>query len=233
MDMDGGNNGGRINVAIDGPAGAGKSTVARRVAAQLGYIYIDTGAMYRAVALAANRAGVLPSDGDRLAELVKTVDITLEPGPEGQIVRLGGENITTDIRSREVTLKVSEIASHEAVRLRLVEMQRKLAAAKGVVMDGRDIGTHVLPGAEVKVFLVASVQVRALRRYQELSESELVPLEQLEQEIADRDRSDESREFSPLVRAKDAEVLDSTELTIDQVVAHILDLCRTKTAEAK
>ncbi|SFS81852.1 cytidylate kinase [Paenibacillus sp. BC26] len=233
MDMDGGNNGGRINVAIDGPAGAGKSTVARRVAEQLGYIYIDTGAMYRAVALAANRAGVLPSDADRLAELVKTVDITLEPGTDGQIVRLGGENITTDIRSREVTLKVSEIASHEAVRLRLVEMQRKLAEAKGVVMDGRDIGTHVLPGAEVKVFLVASVQVRALRRYQELSEGELVPLEQLEQEIADRDRSDESREFSPLVRAKDAEVLDSTELTIDQVVAHILDLCRTKTAEAK
>ncbi|RAP76896.1 (d)CMP kinase [Paenibacillus montanisoli] len=231
--MDGGNSGGRINVAIDGPAGAGKSTVARRVAEQLGYIYIDTGAMYRAVALAANRAGISPGDADRLAELVKTIDIALEPGADGQTVWLGGENVTAAIRTREVTLKVSEIASHEAVRMRLVEMQRKLAASKGVVMDGRDIGTHVLPDAEVKVFLVASVKVRALRRYQELSESELVPIEQLEQEIAERDRSDESRDISPLIRAKDAEVLDSTDLTIDQVVEHILDVCRTKTAEAK
>ncbi|REE94254.1 cytidylate kinase [Paenibacillus taihuensis] len=233
MGMDGGNMSSRINVAIDGPAGAGKSTVARKVAQQLGYVYIDTGAMYRAVAFAANRAGIPASGAARLAELMKTIEIALEPGPDGQLVRLNGEDITTGIRSREVTLQVSEIASHEAVRVKLVEMQRQLAAMKGIVMDGRDIGTTVLPNAEVKVFLIASVQVRALRRFQELSGIEAVPIEQLEKEIAERDRSDESREISPLTRAQDAVVVDSTELSIDQVVAVILDLCRTKTVEAK
>ncbi|WP_090574447.1 (d)CMP kinase [Paenibacillus sp. OV219] len=231
--MDGGNMSSRINVAIDGPAGAGKSTVARKVAQQLGYVYIDTGAMYRAVAYAANRAGIPASDAARLSELMTTVEIALEPGPDGQLVRLNGEDITTAIRSREVTLQVSEIASHEAVRMKLVEMQRQLAAMKGIVMDGRDIGSHVLPNSEVKVFLIASVQVRALRRFQELSGSEVVPLEQLEKEIAERDRSDESRQISPLTCAKDAVVVDSTELSIDQVVTVILDLCRTKTVEAK
>ncbi|WP_219838809.1 (d)CMP kinase [Paenibacillus sp. R14(2021)] len=231
--MNGGSISGRINVAIDGPAGAGKSTVARKVAEQLGYIYIDTGAMYRAVAYAAIGAGVSPDDSDRLGQLVHNIDIKLAPGAEGQTVWLNGVNVTGAIRTREVTLIVSQIASHEAVRLKLVEMQRLLAESKGIVMDGRDIGTHVLPHAEVKVFLNASVQVRALRRFQELKESELVPLAQLEQEIADRDRSDERREISPLICAADAVVIDSTELTITQVVALILDLCRTKTVEAK
>ncbi|AZN43715.1 (d)CMP kinase [Paenibacillus albus] len=231
--MDGGNMSSRINVAIDGPAGAGKSTVARKVAQQLGYVYIDTGAMYRAVAYAANRAGIPASDAARLSELMTTVEISLEPGADGQLVRLNGEDITTAIRSREVTLQVSEIASHESVRIKLVEMQRGLAAMKGIVMDGRDIGSHVLPNAEVKVFLIASARVRALRRFQELSGSEIVPLEQLEKEIVERDRSDESRQISPLTCAKDAVVVDSTELSIDQVVTVILDLCRTKTVEAK
>ncbi|NBD22607.1 (d)CMP kinase [Paenibacillus glycinis] len=231
--MNGGSISGRINVAIDGPAGAGKSTVARKVAEQLGYIYIDTGAMYRAVAYAAIGAGITPDDSDRLGQLVQTLNITLEPGGAGQTVWLNGENITSAIRTREVTLIVSQIASHEAIRQRLVELQRGLAESKGIVMDGRDIGTHVLPDAEVKVFLMASVQVRALRRFRELSGNEAVPLQQLEREIAERDRSDERREISPLICAKDAEVIDSTELTIDQVVALILDLCRTKTVEAK
>lgn len=231
--MNGGSISGRINVAIDGPAGAGKSTVARKVAEQLGYIYIDTGAMYRAVAYAAIGAGITPDDSDRLGELVQTLQIALAPGTDGQTVWLNGANITAAIRTREVTLIVSQISSHEAVRLKLVDMQRNLADAKGIVMDGRDIGTHVLPDAEVKVFLVASVQIRALRRYRELSGDDIVPLEQLEREIAERDRSDEGREISPLICAKDAEVIDSTDLTIEQVVERILDLCRTKTVEAK
>lgn len=223
----------RMNVAIDGPAGAGKSTVARKVAEQLGYIYIDTGAMYRAVTLAANRSGVNPDEPDRLGTLISGLDIRLEPGVNGQTVLLNGEDVTDEIRTREVTLRVSQVASHEVVRAKLVDLQRKLASAKGIVMDGRDIGTHVLPDAELKVFLTASVKTRALRRFQELKGDQQVPLMQLEQEIAERDRSDEQRVHAPLVRAKDAVVVDSTEMTIDQVVEVIIDLSRTKTAEAK
>ncbi|BBH21019.1 cytidylate kinase [Paenibacillus baekrokdamisoli] len=223
----------RINVAIDGPAGAGKSTVARKVAEKLGYIYVDTGAMYRAVTLAANRLGIEPHESDRLKKLVESIHIRLKPVVDGQIVLLNEEDVTNAIRTREVTLRVSQVASHEAVRMKLVDMQRELASLKGIVMDGRDIGTQVLPQAELKIFLIASVQIRALRRYQELKENERIPLQQLEQEIADRDRSDEQREISPLSCAKDAIVLDSSELTIDQVVALILDLSRTKMAEAK
>lgn len=223
----------RMNVAIDGPAGAGKSTVARKVAEQLGYIYIDTGAMYRAVTLAANRSGVGPDEPDRLGTLISGLDIRLEPGVNGQTVLLNGENVTDEIRTRDVTLRVSQVASHEVVRAKLVDLQRKLASAKGIVMDGRDIGTHVLPDAELKVFLTASVKTRALRRFHELKGDQQVPLVQLEQEIAERDRSDEQRVHAPLVRAKDAVVVDSTEMTIDQVVEVIIDLSRTKTAEAK
>jgi cytidylate kinase len=231
--MNGGRNCDRINVAIDGPAGAGKSTVARKVAERLGYIYIDTGAMYRAVTLAANRAGIAPDESDRLGMLVGTVDIRLKPGAIGQSVLLNEEDVTSEIRTREVTLRVSQVASHQSVRSRLVELQRQLASEKGIVMDGRDIGTHVLPNAELKIFLTASVQTRALRRFHELDPDGRVSLEQLEQEIADRDRSDEQREISPLVCAKDAVVVDSTELDIDQVVELIVGLSRTKLAEAK
>jgi len=222
-----------MNVAIDGPAGAGKSTVARRVAELLGYIYIDTGAMYRAVTLAANRAGVGPEQSDKLGMIVSRVNVELLPSDEGQIVLLDGEDVTEAIRSRDVTLRVSQVASHEKVRAKLAAMQRDMAATGGIVMDGRDIGTHVLPDAELKVFLTASVHIRAQRRYEELAEDQRVPLEQLEAEIAERDRSDEQREVSPLVCAEDAVVVDSSALTIDQVVEIIIDLSRTKMAEAK
>ncbi|MBW7473470.1 (d)CMP kinase [Paenibacillus oenotherae] len=221
-----------MNVAIDGPAGAGKSTVARKVAEQLGYVYIDTGAMYRAVTLAANRAGITSDDTEALSALVADLHIRLMPGEQGQTVLLNGEDVTEGIRTRAVTLQVSQIASHEPVRIRLVELQRELAASKGIVMDGRDIGSHVLPDAELKVFLTASVGIRALRRFKELKDDSIT-LEQLEQEIAERDASDEKRSISPLIRAQDAIVVDSSELTIDQVVALIVDLSRTKMAEAK
>ncbi|MDQ0111560.1 cytidylate kinase [Paenibacillus harenae] len=223
----------RMNIAIDGPAGAGKSTVARKVAGQLGYVYIDTGAMYRAVTYTAQRAGVSPEQTARLAELTRSLQIDLRPGDHGQSVYVNGEDVTASIRSREVTLQVSYYAAIESVREVLGTLQRQLAARKGVVMDGRDIGSHVLPDAELKVFLTASVEERAARRYREISDSQSITLRQLESEIAERDRLDEQRAISPLVCASDAVVLDSTGMTIDEVVAAIVKLSRTKLAEAK
>ncbi|MFF2090134.1 (d)CMP kinase [Paenibacillus sp. NPDC058174] len=223
----------RINIAIDGPAGAGKSTVARKVAEQLGYIYIDTGAMYRAVTLSALKASIEPQDSKALAALATSLDIELLPGDKGQTVLLNGEDVTDSIRSREVTLIVSLIAANETVREVLGAMQRKLAVRKGVVMDGRDIGSHVLPNAELKVFLTATVEERASRRFKEISGKQDVTLEQLAQEIADRDRLDEQREIAPLICAPDALVMDSTAMTIDEVVGAIVKLSRTKLAEAK
>ncbi|GFN30621.1 (d)CMP kinase [Paenibacillus xylaniclasticus] len=229
--LDGGRD--RINIAIDGPAGAGKSTVARKVAEILHYIYIDTGAMYRAVTYSALRAGISPGDSEQLSQHVESINITLNPGPNGQIVLLNGVDITGDIRSREVTLHVSQVAAVEQVRLRLVNMQRALAKNKGVVMDGRDIGSHVLPDAELKIFLTASVQERALRRFKELNGQDGITLSQLEKEIAERDRKDQERDISPLICANDAIVLDSTSMTIDEVADSIVNLSRTKLAEAK
>ncbi|WP_042162594.1 (d)CMP kinase [Paenibacillus gorillae] len=223
----------RINIAIDGPAGAGKSTVARKVAEQLGYIYIDTGAMYRAVTLSALKASIEPQDSKALAALATSLDIELLPGDKGQTVLLNGEDVTDSIRSREVTLIVSLIAANETVREVLGAMQRKLAARKGVVMDGRDIGSHVLPNAELKVFLTATVEERASRRFKEISGKQDVTLEQLAQEIADRDRLDEQREIAPLICAPDALVMDSTTMMIEEVVGAIVKLSRTKLAEAK
>ncbi len=222
-----------MNIAIDGPAGAGKSTVARKVAEQLGYVYIDTGSMYRAVTLIAQRAGVTADQTAKLAELVRSLEIELEPGEQGQSVFVNGENVTALIRSREVTLQVSHFAANETVREVLGVMQRKLAERKGVVMDGRDIGSHVLPNAELKIFLTASVKERALRRYREIADSQTITLEQLEAEIAERDRLDEQRDISPLICASDAVVLDSTAMTIDEVIHAIVKLSRTKMAEAK
>jgi cytidylate kinase len=223
----------RINIAIDGPAGAGKSTVARMVAEQLGYIYIDTGAMYRAVTLTALTNGIEPDQGDRLAALLDGLDIRLEPGEGRQRVFVGGEDVTEDIRSRDVTNRVSRVSAIEAVRIFLVDKQRELASGKGVVMDGRDIGSVVLPDAELKIFLTASVRERAERRYLEIGEKQQLTLEQLEREIADRDRMDQEREISPLICAPDAVVLDSTSLSIAEVILAIIELSRTKMGEAK
>lgn len=223
----------RMNIAIDGPAGAGKSSVARKVAEQLGYVYIDTGAMFRAVTLCAGRAGITSEQPIELGKLVKSLKIELEPGENGQSVYVNGDNVTDSIRSREVTLQVSHIAANETVREVLKDMQRKLASRKGVVMDGRDIGSHILPDAELKIFLTATVQERALRRYREISSSQSISLEQLETEIAERDSLDEQRDISPLICASDAVVLDSTNMTIDEVIDAIVKLSRTKLAEAK
>jgi len=221
----------RINIAIDGPAGAGKSTVARRVAVQLGYIYIDTGAMYRAVTLLAQHQGIDASQGEALRLLVQDIDLQLTPTATGQKIVLNNEDVTEQIRSREVTNQVSLYAANEHVRNKLGEMQRQLAQQKGIVMDGRDIGTHVLPTAELKVFLTASVEERARRRHRELTESNYVPLEQLEAEIAQRDKLDESRAIAPLVQASDAILLDSSDMNIEEVVAYIVKLSQSKLME--
>lgn len=222
----------RIAIAIDGPAGAGKSTVARLVAVRFGYLYIDTGAMYRAVALAALRAGVGPGETNELARLVAGLDIRLEPGENAQRVLLNGEDVTEEIRSREVTSAVPAYAAVPAVRARLVELQRAMAREGGVVMDGRDIGTHVLPDAELKIFMTASVRERARRRYEESGRAQGLTLEKLEQEIAERDRQDASREIAPLVQAEDAIVLDTTSLTAEEAADRVAMLANRAFAEA-
>lgn len=223
----------RINIAIDGPAGAGKSTVARTVAARLGYIYIDTGAMYRAVTLGICRDGVDMDDHTAVAIAAASFDIIIRNDDGKQEVLLDGVHVTEEIRSREVNLHVSRIAAISAVRELLVDKQRKLALVKGVVMDGRDIGTKVLPGADLKIFLTASVEIRAERRYLEAGNTQQITLEQLRHEISARDKMDQEREVSPLTRAYDALIVDSSHLTIEQVVEHIIDLGRTKLAGAK
>lgn len=221
----------KINIAIDGPAGAGKSTVARLVAEQLGYIYIDTGAMYRAVTLMVIDAELEHGTQEQIAALAEQLRLELLPSPTGQRVLVNGIDVTDRLRSNEVNLHVSMVAQIEAVRNYLVSKQKQYAVNKGVVMDGRDIGTHVLPHAEVKVFLTASARMRAERRFNELPSSNELTLEALEQDIERRDRIDEQREISPLVRAVDAVYVDSTNLTITEVIQHIIDLCQTQLSE--
>ncbi|RUS48151.1 (d)CMP kinase [Cohnella sp. AR92] len=213
----------RINIAIDGPAGAGKSTVARLVANALQYIYVDTGAMYRAVTMIALERG-LSSDNEReIGRLANELEIELLPGEGGQRVLVDGADVTGRLRTLDVNRNVSAIAAIEAVRKRMADLQRKMAAAKGVVMDGRDIGTHVLPDAELKVFLTASPRERAERRFRELGDNPGITLDQLELDIAERDRKDQEREFAPLVQAPDARFVDSTGWSIDQVAEQIVE----------
>ncbi|WP_106767997.1 (d)CMP kinase [Paenibacillus faecalis] len=215
----------RINIAIDGPAGAGKSTIARMVANKLQYIYVDTGAMYRAVTWLMLKEGISADNDEKVLQMSQQMVIELKPHENGQMVLLNGEDITPYIRSHEVSSAVSRYAQIEGLRTYLVNLQRQMAMHKGVVMDGRDIGTTVLPDAEVKIFLTASVKERALRRYKQLGEAEGVSLEQLEMDIARRDSLDEKREVSPLRRAEDAIELDTTQMTIQQVVDTILSYC--------
>lgn len=215
----------KLNIAIDGPGGAGKSTVARLVAKQLGYIYVDTGAMYRAVTWKALQSDISPANKEELVRLASSLRIELHPGEQSQQVLLNGEDVTDYIRSVPVTQNVSAVAAVPEIRRLLVSKQQEMAKAKGVVMDGRDIGTHVLPDAELKIFLTASAKERAKRRYLEMKEkNEDVTLEQVEKEIIERDRKDEQREASPLVQAKDAILLDSSGMPIRQVADRILEL---------
>lgn len=220
-----------IQIAIDGPAGAGKSTIAKIVAEVLGYTYIDTGAMYRAITYKALQQNIQLNDAEQLTTLLKETSIELKPSSQGQLVFLDGENVSEAIRSNEVTSAVSQVAAHADVREIMVASQKELASKGGVVMDGRDIGTHVLTNAELKVFMSATVEERARRRQLD-NEKRGIPssVEKLSEEIALRDKQDSEREASPLIQAEDAVFLDTTDLTIDEAAEVILKLAKEKMA---
>ena len=208
-----------MNIAIDGPAGAGKSTIAKLVAKNNGYIYVDTGAMYRCIAWYVIREHIEPEDTSAFEQALAkiTVEIRYEEGQ--QQVYLNGENVSTQIRQEEVGNMASKVATKKAVREKLLDLQRNLAACNDVVMDGRDIGTFVLPNAQLKIYLTASVETRANRRYQELTQKGIsADLEQIKKDIEARDYQDMHREIAPLKQAEDARYLDSSDLSIDEVV---------------
>lgn len=214
------------NVAIDGPAGAGKSTIAKAVARRMGLIYVDTGAMYRAMALFMLRRRVNPEDAEEISDKCREADITIVYEAGEQVVLLNGENVNGLLRTEEVGNMASVTSVQPAVRSKLVELQQKLAAESDCIMDGRDIGTCVLPDANVKIYLTASSQVRAKRRYDELAaRGENGSLEQIRRDIEERDRRDMNREHSPLRQAEDAILVDSSDMTVDEVVEKIIRLC--------
>ncbi|MCT6923141.1 (d)CMP kinase [Metasolibacillus sp.] len=215
----------QIQIAIDGPAGAGKSTIAKIVAEKLNFTYIDTGAMYRAVTHKAMQLGIQLDDREALEKMLHATKIELEPSINGQLVYVDGVNVSEVIRSNEVTANVSQVAAHANIREVLVAMQQQLAAGGAVVMDGRDIATHVLTNAELKVFMSASVEERARRRYLDNERRGIQSsIERLQEEIALRDKLDSEREASPLIQAADAVYLDTTNLTIDEAAEAILKL---------
>lgn len=215
------------SVAIDGPAGAGKSTIAKMVAKEKAFIYVDTGAMYRAMALYFIRNGIAPEESEKISAAVKGADVTIEYVNGEQQVLLNGENVTPYLRTEEVGNMASSSSVNADVRKKLVELQQKLAKTANVVMDGRDIGTCVLPDADVKVYLTASVEVRAKRRYDELvAKGQDADLEKIKADIEERDYRDMHRDISPLRQAEDAVLVDSSDLNIEESAKAIMDLIR-------
>nr|WP_076777459.1 (d)CMP kinase [Lachnoclostridium phocaeense] len=215
------------NIAIDGPAGAGKSTIARLVAKEKGYIYVDTGAMYRGLAVHFLNRGISPEETDKIKEACRDAEVSIGYEDGQQQIYLNGENITSRLRLEEVGNMASKSSTIPEVREKLLSLQRELARRQDVVMDGRDIGTCVLPDADVKVYLTASSRTRAKRRYDELTEKGIpCDLAQIEKDIIDRDTRDMNREISPLRQAEDAVLVDSSDMTIRQVADAILALCR-------
>ena len=213
-------------VAIDGPAGAGKSTVAQLAAKKLGYTYIDTGAMYRAVAWKTLQQQKEVTD-ELILEVVKDIDVNLQYKDGKTTVTVDGTDVTGEIRTPEVSAIVSQVAALGPVREKMVDLQRKMGERGSVLMDGRDIATNVLPNADVKIFLTASIEERARRRHKELTEKGYtIDMEQMKADIAARDKADSEREISPLVQAEDATLLDTTGLSIDEVVERILAMCK-------
>ena len=218
-----------FNIAIDGPAGAGKSTIAKQLAKELSFIYVDTGAMYRSMALYFMRNSIAKEDEAAISDACKTVEVSISYENGEQQVLLNGENVSKEIRKEEVGKMASATSVYKEVRKKLVELQQKLAADKDVIMDGRDIGTCVLPNAQVKIYLTASVETRAERRYQELQEKGAAcDLDVIKKDIADRDYQDMHREISPLKQAEDAILVDSSDMGIEEVVETIKNIYREK-----
>ncbi|MGN1092737.1 MAG: (d)CMP kinase [Monoglobaceae bacterium] len=221
-----------MKIAIDGPAGAGKSTISKAAAKKLGFIYIDTGAMYRAVGLAAVRQGIDTTDTEGVTSILDDIEISISYDESGQQIFLNGENVSTHIRLPEISVAASNVAVIPAVRLKLVELQRELASHNDVLMDGRDIGTYVLPDAEVKIFLTASVEERAMRRYRELVEKGIqADFDEVKADMEYRDKNDSEREFAPLKPAEDSIILDNTDLSLEQSVDKICEIAEARKAE--
>lgn len=217
------------NIAIDGPAGAGKSTIAKIVAKNLGYIYVDTGAMYRAMAYYLLQKQVPVDDGEAMAKACQDADISIEYQNNEQVVLLNGKNVNPYLRTEEVGNMASVSSTNGDVRKKLVELQQKLAKITNVVMDGRDIGTCVLPDAEVKIYLTASSEVRAKRRYDELTaKGQEADLAKIEADIIERDHRDMTRDISPLKQADDAVLVDSSYMTIEEVANKIMEINSSK-----
>ncbi len=217
------------NIALDGPAGSGKSTVAKILAKDYNILYLDTGAMYRACGLKALRVGVDPKDGVAVEKLLKKLNVKVEYKDGAQHTILDGEDVSSAIRENAVSMAASTISTHKCVRLKMVEMQREIASRMSCVLDGRDIGSTVLPSARFKFFITADSKVRATRRYNELiARGETVDFDKLHAEIVARDKQDSEREFSPLVCAKDAEVIDTSDMTVEEVVAKIKSKIQSK-----
>ena len=220
------------NIAIDGPAGAGKSTVAKKVAKELSFVYVDTGAMYRAMALYLLRKGVNREEPDEIGEACQNAEFSIEYQNGEQIVLLDGENVNAHLRTEEVSAMASVSSAVPRVREKLLDLQRKLARTMSVVMNGRDIGTTILPDADVKIYLTASSLTRARRRYLEYQEKgEACDLAEIQKTIEERDQRDMTREISPLCQAEDAVLVDSSELTIDETVEKILSVYHSKVSE--
>lgn len=218
-----------MNVAIDGPAGAGKSTIAKAIAKKMGYVYVDTGAMYRAMALYFLRSNISKDDEAKISSVVDDIAVSIKYEDGAQHVILNGEDVTGLIRTEEVGNMASATSVYGPVRAKLVALQQELAKTTDVIMDGRDIGTVVLPNADVKVFLTASVECRAKRRFDELvAKGELADFDKIAKDIEERDYRDSHREISPLKQADDAILVDSSEMTIDEVVNTIISLIEGK-----
>ena len=214
-----------FNIAIDGPAGAGKSTIAKQLAKKLGYLYVDTGAMYRAISLYLIRKNIAADDVDGIKSVLDDINIKLEYDNGTQVVMLNGENVNGLIRTEEVGAMTSASSKNACVREKLVELQRAIAAEKNVIMDGRDIGTCVLPNANLKIYLTASSKTRAERRWKEYQEKGIeCDINKIEEDIIARDNQDMTREVSPLKQADDAVLVDSSDMTIDEVIDNIYNL---------